>query len=129
MVSFTTTTYNSVATYSCNTGYTLTGDDMRTCQSSGVCLTVNRHVLVKTMMGSIYNCFINPFNSVYSPNCTLGVRIRPMTRITKSSKKKDERQVNKKRKRQDRDHKAYHDAYILCSYPMKRVTCTLYSTW
>ena len=36
VVSFTATTYNSVATYSCNTGYTLTGDDMRTCQSSGV---------------------------------------------------------------------------------------------
>ena len=32
----TDTTYNSVATYSCNAGYTLTGDDMRTCQSSGV---------------------------------------------------------------------------------------------
>ena len=34
-VSFSTTTYNSVATYSCNTGHTLTGDDMRTCLDSG----------------------------------------------------------------------------------------------
>ena len=51
--------------------------------------------------------------------------------------KKDKRQVNefrkglyKKQKRQDWDHKAYiHDApsaiIILCSCPMKRVTCTL----
>ena len=36
VVSFTNSTYNSVATYSCNTGYTLTGDDTRTCQSSGL---------------------------------------------------------------------------------------------
>ena len=28
--------FNSVATYSCNTGYALIGDEMRTCQSSGV---------------------------------------------------------------------------------------------
>ena len=33
VVSFTDTTYNSVA---CSTGYTLTGDDTRTCQSSGL---------------------------------------------------------------------------------------------
>ena len=36
-------------------------------------------------------------------------------------------------KRQDGDLKAYHNApnatYILCSYPMKWVTYTLYSTW
>ena len=30
------TTYNSTATYSCNAGYTLTGDDVTTCQTSGV---------------------------------------------------------------------------------------------
>ena len=35
VVSF-NTTVNSVATYSCNTGYTLTGDDMRTCLETGV---------------------------------------------------------------------------------------------
>ena len=29
------TIYNSVATYSCNTGYNLTGDDMRRCLESG----------------------------------------------------------------------------------------------
>ena len=29
------TTYESVATYSCNTGYIRRGDDMRTCESSG----------------------------------------------------------------------------------------------
>ena len=36
VVSFTTTTYNSVATYSCSTGYTLTGDDRRMCLESGL---------------------------------------------------------------------------------------------
>ena len=36
MVSVSTTTYNSVATYSCNTGHTLTGDDMRTCLETGL---------------------------------------------------------------------------------------------
>ena len=35
-VSVSGTTLNSVATYSCNTGYTLTGDDMRTCLESGL---------------------------------------------------------------------------------------------
>ena len=30
------TTFNSAATYSCNTGYTLTGDDMRTCLQTGL---------------------------------------------------------------------------------------------
>ena len=35
VVSVSTTTYNSVATYSCNTGHTLTGDDMRTCLDTG----------------------------------------------------------------------------------------------
>ena len=35
-VSVSSTTYNSTATYSCNTGYTLTGDDMRTCMESGL---------------------------------------------------------------------------------------------
>ena len=30
------TTFNSTATYSCNTGYTLTGDDMRTCLETGL---------------------------------------------------------------------------------------------
>ena len=36
MVSVSTTTYNSVATYSCNTGHTLTGDDMRMCLETGL---------------------------------------------------------------------------------------------
>ena len=35
MVSVSTTTYNSVATYSCNVGHTLTGDAMRTCLETG----------------------------------------------------------------------------------------------
>ena len=33
-VSVSSTTFNSMATYSCNTGYTLTGDDMRMCTES-----------------------------------------------------------------------------------------------
>jgi hypothetical protein len=35
-VSVSSTTFSSVATYSCNTGYTLTGDDMRTCLETGL---------------------------------------------------------------------------------------------
>ena len=35
VVSKSNTTYNSTATYSCNTGYTLTGDKIRTCLESG----------------------------------------------------------------------------------------------
>ena len=35
-VSLSNTTYNSEARYSCNTGYTLTGENMRTCQNSGL---------------------------------------------------------------------------------------------
>ena len=35
-VSVSATTYDSVANYSCNTGYALTGDEMRMCQISGV---------------------------------------------------------------------------------------------
>ena len=35
-VSLSSIMINSVATYSCNTGYTLTGDDMRTCLETGV---------------------------------------------------------------------------------------------
>ena len=34
-VSVSGTTFNSTATYSCNTGYTLTGDDMRMCLETG----------------------------------------------------------------------------------------------
>ena len=34
-VFLTNTTFNSVATYSCNTGYNLTGDNMRTCLETG----------------------------------------------------------------------------------------------
>ena len=34
-ISFTTTTFGSTATYSCNTGYTLSGGSIRTCQSDG----------------------------------------------------------------------------------------------
>ena len=62
VVSFTDTTYNSVATYSCNTGYTLTGDDMRTCQSSGVWSDSEPTCTGKNNDGE-YNCFVNPFNS------------------------------------------------------------------
>ena len=36
MVSVSTTTYNSVATYSCNTGYTRTGNVSRTCLDTGL---------------------------------------------------------------------------------------------
>ena len=35
-VSVSSTTFSSVATYSCNTGYTLTGDDMRMCLGTGL---------------------------------------------------------------------------------------------
>ena len=35
MVDVSETVLNSVATYSCNTGYTLTGDATRTCQGDG----------------------------------------------------------------------------------------------
>ena len=35
-VSVSGTTVNSVATYSCNTGYTLTGDNMRMCLETGL---------------------------------------------------------------------------------------------
>ena len=35
-VSLSGTTYNSVATYSCDSGYVLMGDDMRTCLDTGV---------------------------------------------------------------------------------------------
>ena len=35
MVTVSTTTYNSLAKYSCNIGHTLTGDDMRTCLETG----------------------------------------------------------------------------------------------
>ena len=34
MVDVSETVLNSVATYSCNTGYTLTGDATRTCQGN-----------------------------------------------------------------------------------------------
>ena len=34
-VSLSGTTYNSVATYSCDSGYVLMGDDMRTCLDTG----------------------------------------------------------------------------------------------
>ena len=34
-VVFTSTLYKSVANYSCNTGYNLTGDNSRTCLNSG----------------------------------------------------------------------------------------------
>ena len=36
VVLFSSTTYNSVANFSCNTGYNLTGDTSRTCLSTGV---------------------------------------------------------------------------------------------
>ena len=32
---FTTTTYNSVVTFTCNTGYTQPGSNRRTCQANG----------------------------------------------------------------------------------------------
>ena len=35
IVSVSTTTYNSVANYSCNIGHTVTGDDMLTCLETG----------------------------------------------------------------------------------------------
>ena len=35
LVSISTTTYNSVATYSCNIGHNLIGDDMRMCLETG----------------------------------------------------------------------------------------------
>ena len=35
LVTLTATTHTSVATYSCNPGYSRIGDDTRTCQSSG----------------------------------------------------------------------------------------------
>ena len=35
VVSVSSTTFSSTAIYSCNTGYALTGDDMRTCLESG----------------------------------------------------------------------------------------------
>ena len=35
-VSLSSIMINSLATYSCNTGYTLTGDDMRTCLETGL---------------------------------------------------------------------------------------------
>ena len=35
-VSVSGTTYNSVATYSCDTGYVLMGDDMTTCLDTGL---------------------------------------------------------------------------------------------
>ena len=35
-VSFSSTTYNSTASYSCNAGYTLVGDSSVTCLSSGL---------------------------------------------------------------------------------------------
>ena len=65
--------------------------------------------------------------------------------ITKSSKKKDKRQVNenicnlekeyrdciKSRREKIRiaRHIMMHQVLYLCSCPMKRVTCTIYSTW
>ena len=35
-VSFSTATYSSVATYSCDSGYALIGDNMRTCLDTGL---------------------------------------------------------------------------------------------
>ena len=35
LLSISTTTYNSVATYSCNIGHNLIGDDMRMCLETG----------------------------------------------------------------------------------------------
>ena len=35
-VSVSSTTFNSTAIYSCNTGYTVTGDDMRECLENGL---------------------------------------------------------------------------------------------
>ena len=35
-VSLSGTTYNSVSTYSCDSGYVLMGDDMRTCSDTGL---------------------------------------------------------------------------------------------
>ena len=35
VVSLSTTTYNSVANYCCNTGYTLTGNESRICLDAG----------------------------------------------------------------------------------------------
>ena len=63
--------------------------------------------------------------------------------ITKSSKKKDKRQVNDNLEREYRDciksrirdkigitkHIMMHQVLYIVQLPNKRVTCTLYSTW
>ena len=61
MVSVSTTTYNSVATYSCNPGYALTGDDMRTCLD-----TKSWSGSEPTCIGEL-QCFRNPLTTTNLP--------------------------------------------------------------
>ena len=54
-VSVPSTAFSFNATYSCNTGYTLTGDDMRMCMESGL-WSGSEPICV----GKIYNIIVRP---------------------------------------------------------------------